>query len=44
MQVKIKLTDYELVEMWYKGELFGDSARLASREPHESIWKFLESQ
>jgi len=44
LQVKIKLADYELVEMWYKGELFGDRARLASREPHESIWKFLESQ
>ncbi len=44
LQVKIKLKDYELVEMWYKGELFGDRARLASREPHESIWKFVESQ
>ena len=43
LQVKIKLTDYELVEMWYKGELFGDRARLASREPNMSIWKIFES-
>lgn len=44
LQVKIKLADYELVEMWYKGELFGDRARFATREPHDSIWKFIESQ